>query len=232
MRDNPADRSTPDEAPGGAIGSTLDDRPAAGPEADASRTVTDPISAHDDGTEDARLMAAFAAGSAQAFEGLYARHRVWLYRVILRQVRDDARAQEIFQEVWLAVVRQSAQWRPQAKFSTWLYTIARSRIIDSWRALKPDSPHHPLNHSWNDDDDIAGDENPALTHERRVTGRRLLATLAEVPAEQREVFLLNVEGGMTLAEIAKIVGCSLEAAKSRLRYARAKLAAALGDLRP
>ena len=186
----------------------------------------------DDGSEDARWMQAYAKGDAAAFESLYAKHRRWLYRVILRQVRDEARAQEIFQEVWLSVVRQSAQWRPSAKFSTWLYTIARSRIIDGWRGLKPDSPHHPLNRPWDDDDEPAGDGNPALLHERRAIGAQIQRSLAQIPFEQREVFLLNVEGGMTLAEVAAIAGCTLEAAKSRLRYARAKLAAALKELQP
>ena len=177
-------------------------------------------------------MNAYAGGDYGAFESLYAKHRNWLYRVILRQVRDDSRAEEIFQEVWLAVGRQSAQWRPTAKFSTWLYTIARSRIIDGWRGLKPDSPHHPLNRPWEDDDEPIDDGNPALLHERRAIGLQIRRSLAEIPFEQREVFLLNVEGGMTIAEIATIAGCTLEAAKSRLRYARAKLALALKEFEP
>ncbi|MGE0309995.1 MAG: sigma-70 family RNA polymerase sigma factor [Lautropia sp.] len=193
--------------------------------------MTDPDVAPDD-ADDARWMKAFAAGDAKAFESLYDRHRTWLYRVILRQVRDETRAQEIYQEVWLAVVRQSAQWRPQARFRTWLYTIARSRIIDGWRGLKPDSPHHPLNKVWDEDDEPAGADDPASLHERRDLDRRIRRSLADIPFEQREVFLLNVEGGMPLSEIATIAGCTLEAAKSRLRYARAKLAAALQDLKP
>lgn len=210
--------------------------------------------------EDAALMRRYADGDARAFETLYARHRGWLFRVIRRQIDDDGRAQEAFQEVWLSVVRNAADWRPEAKFTTWLYGIARSRIIDSWRSLKPDSALHPLNR--HDDASGAGDDpatddatlldralvqadpaatplaamagfaDPALLHEQREVGRRILAALATLPAAQREAFLLAVEAGMTLPEVANATGSTLEAAKSRLRYARARLASALQGWRP
>lgn len=196
--------------------------------------------------DDARLFAAYAGGDARAFETLYRKHRAWLYRAILRQVRDEGRAQEVFQEVWLTAIRLAPEWTPQARFTTWLYGIARSRVIDSWRALKPDSSLHPSRSTGpagsaadadQDDDPMlrvadgsaAGD--PARVHEQRELGRRLLRALDEMPPLQREAFLLAVDAGLSLPEVARATGSTLEAAKSRLRYARARLADALAEWR-
>ncbi|MGL4575081.1 MAG: sigma-70 family RNA polymerase sigma factor [Burkholderiaceae bacterium] len=185
------------------------------------------------GDNDARLMARYAQGDAKSFDLLYARHRVWLYRVLLRNLRDEALAQDVFQDTWLTIVRTASTYTPSAKFSTWLYGLARQRLIDQLRKLQT-QPETAFA-TFNDEDarealeDIADVQapDPADRASWQQFGAALGAALADLPAEQREVFVLWVEADLTVEEIAQATQSSIEAAKSRLRYARAKLRAQL-----
>src|SRR5690606_28856669 len=89
---------------------------------------------------DEALMLAYAGGDAGAFEQLYQRHRLRLYRYLLGQLRDGALAEELFQDVWQKVIAARAGWRPEASFATWLYRIAHNRLADHWRALRHRPP--------------------------------------------------------------------------------------------
>ena len=84
---------------------------------------------------DEQLMLAYAGGDAGAFEALYAKHKGPLYRFVLRSVKARAEAEELFQDVWLRAIEARSRYTPQAKFTTWLYTIAHNRLVDHWRAL-------------------------------------------------------------------------------------------------
>ena len=79
-------------------------------------------------------MLAYAAGAANAFDTLYARHKGPVYRYMLRHCGNAGVADELFQDVWMSVVRVRATYAPTAKFTTWLYTLARHRLVDHWRA--------------------------------------------------------------------------------------------------
>ncbi|HET7730892.1 MAG TPA: sigma-70 family RNA polymerase sigma factor, partial [Usitatibacter sp.] len=79
-------------------------------------------------------MLAYAGGDAAAFEALYARHKGALYRFVLRSVKARGEAEELFQDIWMRVIDARARYAPQAKFTTWLYTIAHNRLVDHWRA--------------------------------------------------------------------------------------------------
>ncbi|MBS0320424.1 MAG: RNA polymerase sigma factor [Proteobacteria bacterium] len=185
---------------------------------------------------DEALMLAYAAGDAGAFDTLYARHRGGLYRYFVHHVRAGGAADELFQDVWMNVIRVRATYTPDAKFATWLYTLAHNRLVDHWRA----QGRATLQSIDDDDAPAARDEAEALTAPRtaqpetraaaREVGARLVAALAALPEEQRTAFLLQHEGGHSLAEIATITGAGTETVKSRLRYATAKLRSALGDL--
>ncbi len=83
---------------------------------------------------DESLMLAYAGGDARAFETLYSRHKGPVFRYVLRSVKSRAEADELFQDVWMRAIEARARWRPEAKFTTWLYTIAHHRLIDHWRA--------------------------------------------------------------------------------------------------
>lgn len=176
---------------------------------------------------DEALMAAWAGGDADAFAPLYARHRTRLYRFLLRQLRDPALADELFQDVWQKVIAARAGWRPDAAFSTWLFRIAHNRLTDYWRAQK----HRPAAPS--DADERAECIPDPATPERQLSEfeqrRRLQLAMAELPEDQREVLLLRLEQELTLEEIGEITGVGRETVKSRLRYAMDKLRARLSE---
>ena len=82
---------------------------------------------------DESLMCRYRDGDAAAFELLYARHRGGLFRFILRQVATAALAEELFQDTWLRVVGARERYAPSARFATWLYKMARNRIMSPWK---------------------------------------------------------------------------------------------------
>src|SRR5580658_4312392 len=79
---------------------------------------------------DENLMMRFGRGEAAAFEVLYRRHELKVFRYLQRNLRSEASANDLMQEVWFAVVRGAASYKPTAKFTTWLFTIAHNRMVD------------------------------------------------------------------------------------------------------
>ena len=181
------------------------------------------VDAADDSDE--TLMLAYAAGDAAAFGQLYARHRGRLYRYLLRHLRDNALADEFFQDVWQKVVGARASWRPDASFATWLYTIAHHRLGDHWRSLKhrPAAPYDAEERLAR----VADPETPERVLSDFEQRRQLQLALDGLPEEQREVLLLRLEQELTLEEIGDVTGVGRETVKSRLRYAMDKLRARL-----
>ena len=172
---------------------------------------------------DEQLMLAYRDGDAAAFEKLYARHRARLYRFVLRSVKSRAVGEELFQEVWLRVIEARGRYTPQARFTTWLYTIAHNHLVDHWRK-------RGLTLVALEADDVPGPSpDPAEQAQARQSLERFAAALQALPPLQREAFLLHEEGELSVAEIAAATGTNEEAAKSRLRYATAKLRAAMGN---
>jgi RNA polymerase sigma-70 factor, ECF subfamily len=173
---------------------------------------------------DETLMLAYRHGDAGAFDRLYARHKGPLYRMVLRSIRDRGVAEELYQEIWMRVIEARERYTVQAKFTTWLYTIAHNRLTDHWRkrGLKL------VELGEHDVPAPVGDE-PAARAEAREQIGRFAAAVAALPEAQRAAFLLHEEAGMSVAEIAAATGVGEEAAKSRLRYAHAKLREALAD---
>lgn len=173
------------------------------------------------------LMLAWAGGDVAAFETLYARHRGPLYRFLMRQLRNQALADEFFQDVWQRVIAAREGWKPDAAFSTWLFRIAHNRLNDHWRAAK----HRPP--APDDADERAARVADPSTPERELSDfeqrRRLQRALEELPDEQREVLLLRLEQELSLEEIGVITGVGRETVKSRLRYAMDKLRQRLNE---
>ncbi|HNQ04975.1 MAG TPA: sigma-70 family RNA polymerase sigma factor [Thiobacillaceae bacterium] len=185
----------------------------------------------DDARTDEALMLAYRAGEVAAFTALYARWRARLYRYLAHQAPDHA--EELFQDVWLKVVRARGHYEVTAKFSTWLFRIAHNRLMDHFRARGRcvlECADQPMDDPA--DDPAAPDSQaPPAMLARKEIARDILACLEALPAPQREAFLLAEEAGMSLAEIAQAAGVGRETAKSRLRYALDRLRRCLAGLR-
>ncbi len=183
--------------------------------------------------DDAALMLRYAGGEIRAFDLLYARNKGRLFRYLMRHVGQPSAAADIFQEVWMRVIAARDRYRPSAKFATFLFHIAHHCAIDYHRRVRA----APFDHEREAGDAIDAARAPeeqrpdriAEYHERVLRFER---ALSQLPAEQREVFLLHEESGLDLAEIAEVTQVGVETAKSRLRYAVRKLKASLQDREP
>lgn len=186
----------------------------------------------DAGESDEALIARYAAGDGGAFARLYERHEMSTWRYLERNVGNRATAEEVLQEVWFAVARDAARYRPTARFTTWLFTIARNRMIDCVRTrgrqvslasvdLEPGSLVGELS-----TEPSVGPLAAAVVHEQAAA---VSQAMLKLPREQRDAFLLQVEGDLSVEEVATIMRSSFETTKSRLRYARTRLRALLRE---
>ena len=178
--------------------------------------------------EDVAWMIAFKKGDAKAFERLLTRHKKPVYNFCLRMLGNPAAAEDALQEVFLRVVRSAKDWERQAKFTTWLYTIARNHCIDAIRKAshrKTASLDAPLKGSEADGPSLAErtPDEGAIPPDRGAESVRLRARIAKAIAalseEQREVFVMREYAGMPFKDIADVVGVPENTVKSRMRYA-------------
>jgi RNA polymerase sigma-70 factor (ECF subfamily) len=187
---------------------------------------------------DESLMLRFQSGEEAAFASLLRRHQTRLYNFALRNLGSSATAEEVVQEAFTRVVQNAADFKHSARFTTWIYTIARNLCVDHLR--RASLRRHPSLDAARPGEDGDG---PTLG-DRTADGRadveraarsgeireRVLAAIEQLPTEQREVFLLREISSLPFAEIARIVGVSENTAKSRMRYALERLQAGLSEL--
>ena len=173
------------------------------------------------------LMKRYGAGDGAAFEKLYRRHKSPLFRFVLRQVSDRSTAEELFQDIWSRVIAQRTDYHVSAKFTTWLYTIARHRVIDFYRA---NGRQHMINAEYvNEPPEDIGEEHlvhherPELILDQAQSLEKIRELVAGLPANQREAFVLKYDAGFNLHDIAEITGYKEETIKSQIRYAVSKL---------
>lgn len=186
---------------------------------------------------DEALMLAYARGDVAAFETLYGRHKGGIYRYFVRSLREPGLADELFQDVWAGVIKSRATYMVDAKFSTWLYRLAHNRLIDHYRRAQVvqfvpletedeegGSDTH-LNAEWT----ASSDPGPEVQVASRQAAAQMRKLVEGLPPAQREAFLLQAEGGLSLDAIAEATGTGRETVKSRLRYAFDKLRAGMKD---
>jgi RNA polymerase sigma-70 factor (ECF subfamily) len=182
----------------------------------------------DGGDTDEALMLRFAAGEVEAFEALYRRHELRVWRYLQRNLGNHALSEELMQDVWFAVTRAARDYRPTARFTSWLLTLAHNRLVDAWRARQPRERLSAVADGAQGAsliDYLAADRRTE-PHERAQSEQHataILTAIGRLPQEQRQTFLLHAEGELSLEEIARVTNTSFETAKSRLRYARSKL---------
>jgi RNA polymerase sigma-70 factor (ECF subfamily) len=180
---------------------------------------------------DEGLMLRYQKGDVRAFEILLGRHRRPIFNFILRYVGVPAMAEDLLQETFLRVIKGAEAYQRQAKFTTWLYTIARNLCVDASRRgkhRKAASLDTPMDSDGKEGatlldvvaDKAAGADRKVLTKELHGRLRNAIAKLSE---DQREVFLMREFLDMPFREIADVVGCPENTVKSRMRYALEKL---------
>lgn len=186
--------------------------------------------------DDGVLLRAHAAGDPHAFARLYDRHDravlVFIRRLLGPALADAA--EDLHQEVWIAVSRNAGAFDPsRARFAAWLFTIARRKTFDHFRRRKVAVMAGPADPPFEDAALEVADPmaTPLEQVQSRETALRIVAAVEALPLEQRGVFVMFADGGLSLDEIAQATGVSVETAKSRLRYARAKLRESLAGMR-
>lgn len=185
-----------------------------------------------DAADDAALLRAHGAGDAQAFARLYDRYdpACFLFiRRLLGAAHRDA-ADDLHQETWIAVSRNGASFDAvRSSFATWLLTIARNKVFDHFRRQKVAVL------GVASEEAVLATPDPGPTPLEQVQSRQLaeviVGAVEALPLEQRAAFVMFAHAGLSLEEIAQVTGVTVETAKSRLRYARAKLRQSLAGER-
>jgi RNA polymerase sigma-70 factor, ECF subfamily len=183
--------------------------------------------------DDSTLMLRYRDGDLRAFEMLYSRHKGALYRYLQRLCRDSEVANDLFQEVWSKVIASRERYEVRAQFNTYLFRIAHNCAIDYFRRSGKVGAGQIAD--VNELEEILPG-NEADRPDAQASASQVKAAfkraLDDLPAEQRDVFVLYEESGLSLEEIGKVTGVAMETAKSRLRYAVSKLRAALKHHQP
>ena len=160
---------------------------------------------------DESLIARHARGDVAAFETLYRRNELRTWRFLERYIGNHAVADELMQDVWFTVAKEAVSYQPTTRFATWLFTIAHSRAVEREKANR-------LSGASPSTDPASGEEISTLAK-----------AMAQLPREQRESYLLQLEGEFTVEEIAAITNCAAEMTQARLHYARTKLRELLSE---
>ncbi len=157
--------------------------------------------------DDETLIGRYARGDAAAFDQLYKRHELRVWRYLERNVCDQATSDDLLQEIWFALARDAASLESVSRFRTRLFTLAHDRMTDLLRAQAAKGAP-------------AAASRPAVA---RDPANALAQALGQLPGEQREAYLLQIEGQLSPGDIAEITESTVDAVQSRLRLARLKL---------
>lgn len=178
---------------------------------------------------DAVLMLRVKRGDRDAFAALVEKYKQPLFNFIFRTLRDETEAEDVTQNVFLQVYKSRARYERTAKFSTWLFTIARNLCLNEIRRRSrhpADSLEEP--HSEHEDQPQRQYEDrkvflPAENVLHGELARKIEEALAELPENQRTAILLCRQDELSYEEIAEVLGCSLSATKSLIHRGRETL---------
>jgi RNA polymerase sigma-70 factor, ECF subfamily len=178
---------------------------------------------------DAALMLRVREGDTQAFEALVDKYKQPVFALIYRTLHDAAEAEDVAQHVFVQVYKSARRYRVTARFSTWLFTIARNLCLNELRRRS----RHPADSL---DETAPGDEDQPLRQIqdvrsvpppdlvlRRELEQKVDEAIAALPENQRTALLLCREDELSYEAIAAVLGCSLSATKSLIHRARETL---------
>ena len=188
---------------------------------------------------DAQLMLRFKAGDLEAFEALFARHARAVVNFAFRFVRNRDVAEELAQEVFLKVHDAARSYRPEARFTTWLYRIATNVCLNEVRRPYFRAVHETLDSVLSADPDgkpmplaDRGNAGPAAGLERQAIALALRRALEQLPEKQRLAFILNKYQELSYGEVAEVMKISEKAVKSLIHRAKEAMADRLRPLLP
>jgi RNA polymerase sigma-70 factor (ECF subfamily) len=170
-------------------------------------------------TSDEVLIARIAGGDRLAMQVLYARHHVRVYRFVLRLVRNESTAEDLISEVFLDVWRQAARFEGRSAVTTWLLAIARFKALSTLRRKPDEELSEEMAEAI---EDTADDPQAAL--EKKDKSEILRKCLNALSPEHREIIDLVYYHEKSVEEVAEIVGIPENTVKTRMFYARKKLA--------
>lgn len=175
----------------------------------------------DSSQSDDTLMLAYKTGDVRAFEVLFRRYKNRLFTYFSRNTGDDARARELFQDVWMSIVQRRESFQGNNPFSVWLYTLAHKRLADHDRYLstlkttKKVAAPRITGLAW----PLQKQEIMAFSQDNK----GLVQAIQRLPAMQRDILLMRQIWRLKLDEIASIMEQPTDLLKTRLRYANNKL---------
>lgn len=170
-------------------------------------------------TSDEALIGRIATGDKVAMQVLFARHHVRVYRFVLRLVRDQTKAEDLISEVFLDVWRQAGKFEARSAVSTWLLAIARYKALSALRRRPDEELDEEAAAAVEDTAD-----NPEVALEKKDKGEILRKCLTALSPEHREIIDLVYYHEKSVEEVAEIVGIPENTVKTRMFYARKRLA--------
>ncbi len=175
--------------------------------------------------DDEILVVQFQTGRQEAFDELMKRYKHKIYAYLLRSVRNYEDAEELTLEVFVKVYRALSKWRPEARFSTWLYKIAKNLSIDHHRAKSRRFTYSLDDEELSIKDPVATDlrSNPEWQLEENDRNRIIREAVDALSPKQKETFMLYRYEGLQIREIAEVLGMAEGTVKIHLHRAMKKL---------
>lgn len=173
--------------------------------------------------EDESLYTAWRLGDMSAFDILYNRYRQNLYLFLLRGGLNEAIAEDLFHDCWMKIINEQAHFDGK-NFRAWIFKLARNLSIDHFR-----KSHIRSADSFDEQQSHSGNPSAEKESSELDCADLLKSSVAGLPKEQRDVFLLKEEAGLSLEQIAKVMAVGKETIKSRVRYAMKQLRQRLVD---
>jgi RNA polymerase sigma-70 factor (ECF subfamily) len=178
---------------------------------------------------DAALMLRVKRGDRAAFAELVDKYKQPVINFVYRSLRDEAEAEDLAQNVLLQVYKSRSRYKQTAKFSTWLFTIARNLCLNELRR-RSRHPAESLDESHAENEDQPArqfeDKSQMAASEEALHGElavKIEEALAELPENQRSAILLCRQDDLSYEEIARVLRCSLSATKSLIHRGREAL---------